>query len=131
MNRVETRSAVTTLALLLGLLTGCGGVSIRPDSLVERGYERVALGSREPSGRWHENPNYELWVKESREGARNVHACLVPRQEEYQWKLVLHVANKEAWSRESPVRIRGMDCIVSGPLPDGALNYTVSFTYWQ
>lgn len=122
-----------TRALCLVLLAGCAGVGVGSgsDSLTERGYQRIGMGTREQSGQWHESPNYELWVKESREGGRKVHACLVPRQEEYQWKLTLYVDNKETWSRESGTRIRGTDCVVSGPLPEGTLGYRVGFTYWQ
>jgi hypothetical protein len=119
------------LALFLVLLGGCAGVSTGIESLKERGYQRISLGTRTQSGEWQENPYYELWVKESREVDRKVHACLVPRKEQYQWGLTLYVNNKETWSRESAIRITGTDCVVSGSLPEGTLRYGVSFTYWQ
>src|SRR5262245_11454798 len=113
------------------LLTGCAGVSPAIGSLNEQGYERIAIGTRSQSGQWLENPNYELWVKERREVDRKIHACLVPKKEQYQWTLTLYVGNKETWTRRSPMRIRGTDCVVSDALPDGTVRYGVSFTYWQ
>jgi phenolic acid decarboxylase len=96
----------------------------------ERGYQRVSMGISQ-SGQWQENATYELWVKESREVDRKVHACLVSGKQQYQWKLTVYVGNKETWSRESAMRISGTDCIVSGSLPEGTLGYAVSFSYWQ
>jgi hypothetical protein len=131
MARVEKRTGVHPLAFLFVLLAGCAGVSTGSESLTERGYQKIGVGTWSQSGQWQENPNYELWIKESQDVDRKVHACIVPRKEQYQWKLTVYVDNKERWSRESAMRISGTDCVVSGSLPAGALKYGVSFTYWQ
>lgn len=131
MARVEKRAGIHPLAFLLVLLAGCAGVGTGSASLTERGYQKIGVGTWSQSGQWQENPNYELWIKESQEGDRKVHACIVPRKEQYQWKLTVYVDNKETWSRESAMRISGTDCVASGSLPAGALRYGVSFTYWQ
>lgn len=119
-----------SLAFFLVLLAGCVGVPTETGSPSERGYQRIRMGTSQ-SGQWQENANYELWVKESREVDRKVHACLVSGKQQYQWTLIVYVSNKETWSRQSAMRISGTDCIVSGSLPEGTLGYTVSFTYWQ
>lgn len=131
MRWLEHRRVMHRLTVCLVLLGGCAGVSTGSGSFAERGYQRISMGTRAQSGEWQENPNYELWVKESREGDRKVHACVVPRKAQYQWKLTVYVDNRERWSRESPIRISGTDCVVSGSLPEGALNYGVHFTYWE
>jgi hypothetical protein len=112
------------------------------ETLRAEGYQRRNVIQFTPSGARREVDLYELWVKESRETGRIIHACLVPKVEGagYKWQLKVYVDDKETWSYETGPMTRhmgqaslrrGIDCIVSDSLPEGRVNFDVGYAYWQ
>lgn len=81
--------------------------------------------------------NYEIWWKETREGGRVAEFCLVPKigYAGYIWQIRVYVDRREVWEYQSApfgsrVRPEGIDCTTTPLLPEGRLNYTVSYEYY-
>lgn len=140
--RTATSRIISPLALAMVILTGCTGIVMDVDTLRAEGYQRINVIEITPSGSRRDVELYEVWVKESREAGRNIRACLVPKVEGagYKWLLKVFVDDKEAWSYETGPMTRhmgqaslrrGIDCIVSAPLPEGRVNFEVGYAYWQ
>ncbi|HSB71085.1 MAG TPA: hypothetical protein VLT62_17290 [Candidatus Methylomirabilis sp.] len=98
------------------------------------GYECTKITYVTATGERREQDKYEVWVKESRESGRRAHFCLVPKRGSagYFWGISVYVEGKEVWSYDRPkVRMEGISCIDTDPLPEGRINYGVRYTYYQ
>ncbi len=128
------------VALSVILLGGCAGAMMNLDALRTQGYQRVRGGYVTATGELRE-PDYEVWWKETRDGERKGHFCVVPAPTltsmGYNWAITVTIDDKEAWTYQSgplegrPSNRTGIDCTVSGPLPEGRLHLSTKLVFWH
>jgi len=114
-----------TVMMVVLLLAGCASVP----SVGELGRQGFRLVN-EASG-----PHHQLWAKETWNGTRRERLCVVPtvQTQEYYWRIRLLLKEKVVWTDNNVVRSfrsgAQVECVTSGPLPEGRLVYWMSFQY--
>ncbi len=136
---------VGVVALGLVILAGCASLTMYPlPSTVERlqtdGYTRTVMYSTTATGERRENTNYQIWWKEFRQQGRICHFCFVPGPRlasAYNWKIAVSVDDRQVWEWQSggfqgkPATQTGISCTETPPLPEGRVNWLVSYVYWS
>ena len=122
------------------IMTGCAGTINSAGDLKNQGYRKSTVVSTTAIGETRAQDKYELWWKESNENGRVVNFCLVPvvPHAGYQWAISVFVNDQKVWDHDAGYSIpgraglrMGIDCALSPALPDGQLNWWVSFRYWH
>jgi hypothetical protein len=122
------------LAAVLLLLSGCANSRGTVDSLKVLGYECPKIYFVTSTGERREQDAYDLWIKESRDTERRAHFCVVPRggSAGYFWGISVFVDGREVFSYDRPkVRMEGISCIDTDPIPEGRMNFNVRYTRYN
>ena len=132
--------AIVVCLLSTCMLAGCAGTIRSANDLKNQGYRKSNVAGTTAIGETRTEDKYELWWKESRETGRVVHFCLVPvvPNAGYQWAISLFVDERKVWEHDGGYSLpgraglrTGIDCADSTALPEGRLNWWVSFRYWS
>jgi len=132
--------AIVLCLLSACALAGCAGTVKSSDDLKNQGYQKSNIVRTTAAGETRAQEWYELWWKESRERGRVVNFCIVPLKPNagYQWAISLFVDDRKVWEYDGGYSLpgraglrTGVDCADSTGVPEGRLNWWVSFKYWH
>lgn len=120
------------IGVACSIICGCAMQGVNVETLQQRGLRQITM---RPPGDQKENPNYTLWVRELANGVQR-EICLAPRVsvQEYIWGVTVSVDGVQRWSSNNTVygssdNRTPVDCVTSGPLPVGQVNYESRFQY--
>jgi hypothetical protein len=132
--------AIVVCLLSTCVLAGCAGTIMSAGDLKNQGYQKSNIVGTTATGETRAQDKYELWWKESRETGRVVNFCLVPvvPNAGYQWAISVFVNDRQVWDHDGGYSLpgraglrTGIDCALSPTLPEGQMNWRVSFRWWQ
>jgi hypothetical protein len=144
---VRSRNGILgCVRLMLLMIAGCAACAVYPlpstvDQLQARGYTSSHTFSTTAMGERRENLDYAIWWKEFRGQGRIRHFCFVPgpmfTSVGYNWKITVAVDDRQVWEWQSgafqgrPPTEKGISCTETPPLPEGRVNWLVSWVRWN